>query len=87
MSKRPLNFCAYTIVVTIAVALLCAGCTTSTVKRNTESNGHASIYQPYSQKKSPPATFNGQVVSIEDGDTIVIVDDANPELQNSSSRY
>lgn len=66
------------IVWVVAVTLLCSGCTrTTAVNRNAQSNRQYSRYDTNSQKKSPPATFAGQVVSVEDGDTIVVLDHAN----------
>lgn len=59
-------------------ALLCAGCTTSTaVDRAAQSRRQSPRYDADSQRKSPPAHFTGQVVAVEDGDTIVVLDDAN----------
>lgn len=62
----------------LILALLCAGCTTSTaVDRAAQSRRQSPRYDADSQRKSPPAHFTGQVVAVEDGDTIVVLDDAN----------
>lgn len=62
----------------LTLALLCAGCTTSTpVDCATQSRRQSPRYDADSQRKSPPAHFTGQVVAVEDGDTIVVLDDAN----------
>ena len=69
---------AYHFLRVITIALLCAGCTRSTiVNRETRPPRQSSSYQAGSQTASSPATFDGRVVSIEDGDTIIILDDAN----------
>src|SRR5688572_3633224 len=66
------------IVWVVALALVCSGCTrTTAVNRNAQSNRLYSRYDADSQRKSPPATFAGQVVSVEDGDTIVVLDHSN----------
>ena len=59
------------------VALVFASCS---APRTVTRQGNAaptpaatSDYQP----KSPPATFSGRVVSVEDGDTIIVLDDSN----------
>jgi endonuclease YncB( thermonuclease family) len=63
---------------TLTLALFCAGCTTSTVvDRAAQSRGQSARYDAVSQRKSPPANFAGRVVAVEDGDTIVVLDDAN----------
>lgn len=51
----------------LIVALLCAGCTKSTtvVSRETQPPRQSSRYQ---------ATINGRVMSIDDGDTIIVLD-------------
>src|ERR1044072_5852818 len=62
----------------LTLALFCAGCTTSTaVDRAAQSRGQSPRYDGVSQRKSPPANFAGRVVAVEDGDTIVVLDDAN----------
>jgi endonuclease YncB( thermonuclease family) len=62
----------------LTLALLCAGCTTSTaVDRAAQSRRQSPRYDADSQRKSPTANFAGRVVAVEDGDTIVVLDDAN----------
>ena len=62
----------------LTLALLCAGCTTSTaVDRAAQSRGQSPRYDADSKRKSPPPNFAGRVVAVEDGDTIVVLDDAN----------
>jgi len=62
----------------LILALLFAGCTTSTaVDRAAQSRRQSPRYNADSQTKSPPANFAGRVVAVEDGDTIVVLDDAN----------
>ena len=62
----------------LTLALLCAGCTTSTaVDRAAQSRGQSARYDADSKRKSPPPNFAGRVVAVEDGDTIVVLDDAN----------
>jgi endonuclease YncB( thermonuclease family) len=60
------------------LALLCAGCATSTaVDRAAQSRRQSPRYNADSQRKSPPTSFAGRVVVVEDGDSIVVLDDAN----------
>ena len=62
----------------LTLALLCAGCTTSTaVDRASQSRGQSPRYDADSKRKSPPPKFGGRVVAVEDGDTIVVLDNAN----------
>ena len=62
----------------LILALLCAGCTTSTaVDGAAQSHGQSPRYDADSKRKSPPPNFAGRVVAVEDGDTIVVRDDAN----------
>lgn len=62
----------------LTLALLCAGCTTSTtVDRAAQSRRQSPRYDADSRRKSPPANFTGRVVAVEDGDTIVVADDGN----------
>jgi endonuclease YncB( thermonuclease family) len=62
----------------LALALLCAGCATSTaVDRAAQSRDQSPRYDADSKRKSPPPNFAGRVVAVEDGDTIVVLDDAN----------
>ena len=62
----------------LILAVLCTGCTTSTaVDRAAQSRRQSPRYDADSQRKSPPANFAGRVVAVEDGDTIVVLDDAN----------
>ncbi len=62
-------------------ALLFAACSasrTGTRQVNSPtSSSPASAYQSPSKQTSPLATFNGRVVSVEDGDTIMVLDDAD----------
>ena len=69
--------CPRAIVWFIILALLCAGCTRSTANNPAQSRRQPSRYEAASEKKSPPANFTGRAVSVEDGDTIVVLDDAN----------
>lgn len=63
---------------TLTLALLCAGCTRSTADDyGAQSRRQSSRYDAASGRKSPPAIFNGRVVAVEDGDTIVVLDDGN----------
>ena len=62
----------------LTLALLSAGCTSSTAdNRNVQSRRQSPRYDADSQRKSPPANFAGRVVAVEDGDTIVVLNDAN----------
>jgi endonuclease YncB( thermonuclease family) len=59
---------------------LCAACTTSTaLDRAAQSRDQSPRYDADSKRKSPPPRPNlaGRVVAVEDGDTIVVLDDAN----------
>jgi len=65
-------------ILSIFTLALCAGCTTSTaVDHAAQSRGQSPRYDADSQRKSPPANFAGRVVAVEDGDMIVVLDDAN----------
>ena len=61
----------------LSLALFCAGCTRSTDDRGVQSRRQLSRYDADSGRKSPPAIFAGRVVAVEDGDTIVVLDDGN----------
>ena len=61
----------------LTLALFCAGCTRSTADRGVQSRRQLSRYDADSGRKSPPAIFGGRVVAVEDGDTIVVLDDGN----------
>ncbi len=61
----------------LTLALLCAGCTRSTADESGAQSRRQSRFDADSRRKSPPAVFNGRVVAVEDGDTIVVLDDSN----------
>lgn len=62
----------------LTLVLLCASCARSTADdRGVQSRRQSSRHDADSQRKSPPANFAGRVVAVEDGDTIVVLDDAN----------
>ena len=75
-----LNYCARSILLLTCAALSfsCSAPRTSTRQINSASStGPSSAYQPRSKQRSPSTTFNGRVVSIEDGDTIIVLDEEN----------
>ena len=70
--------CSHLFVSILTLALLCTGCTRSTADdRGVQSRRQSSGYDADSRRKSPPAIFAGRVVAVEDGDTIVVLDDGN----------
>jgi endonuclease YncB( thermonuclease family) len=68
-------------VIATSAALLCASCSASSTGTRQVNAPRApsstSGYESKSRQKSPLPTFSGRVVSIEDGDTIIILDADN----------
>lgn len=62
----------------LTLVLFCASCARSTADdRGVQSRRQSSRHAADSQKKSPPTNFAGRVVAVEDGDTIVVLDDGS----------
>lgn len=62
----------------LTLVLFCASCAESTAdNRGVQSRRQSSRHAADSQKKSPPTNFAGRVVAVEDGDTIVVLDDGS----------